>query len=623
MKKMSVAFFGILAISSALSLAEISFAFVWFRMEGVSIAHPIGIVLGSGLFFVAAIMALIGRRANLYDVDFSELQKDTAKYREKLIAIGNLPLQSLTAFVLIQTIYLAVLFAVPGLLPIRDGDTIPVFIMILSLGMLNSAMVFVFADSLITRALLAQQLSTYPEDLREDRQTRKTFIIPMFMTIMALAFAFSITYLMLRRGDGQLGGLHGDTIFVGIGTTILYLSTVTALVLIWNHTTARIYLSIIRQLDALNSADKDLRSRIFITSVDELGTLAGLTNNFCSGLETDIFELKNVQHTLTETGKELQENAETSGAAVNQITGGISRLRERTGAQSTSVGEASVAVRQIAKNIESLDGMIANQAASISEASSSVEEMVGTISSINSSIERMAKQFDQLALDATNGSGIQNAAGGKIGTIVERSNALQEANKVVAAIAAQTNLLAMNAAIEAAHAGDAGRGFSVVADEIRRLADTSSKESRKIKNEILEVQSAIQEVVLATRNSEQAFTTISNGISETDALVKELHMAISEQHEGASQILEALRSMNDITAEVRTGSREMNSGSVIISDEMQHLLDSAQSVTENMDEIAKSVDHVSASSQTVSGIVATTKDAITEMESVVTQFKTR
>lgn len=623
MKKRSFDFLGVLTVSSLLSLAEISFAFVWFRMPGVAISRPIGVVLGSGVFFVAAIMAFIGRYAFKYDTDFSALESDAAAYRSDLIAMGNLPLRGMTIFVLIQTLYLVVLFAIPGLLPIRDGDALPVFTMILSLGMLNSALIFVLADSLITRSLLKQQLAGYPEDLRENRQTRKTFIIPMFMTIMALAFAFSITYLLLKRGNGGFAGLDGATVFVCIGTVTLYLTIVTVLVLIWNRTTARIYQSIIRQLDALNSADKDLRSRIFITSVDELGTIAGLTNRFCQGLETDINELKNVQMTLTETGRELRANAETSGAAVNRITGGIGVLRERTGAQSASVGEASVAVRQISRNIESLDGMIANQAASITEASSSVEEMVGTIASINTSVERMARQFDRLALDSKNGGEKQKTAAGKIGTIVERSNALQEANKVVAAIAAQTNLLAMNAAIEAAHAGDAGRGFSVVADEIRRLADTSSQESRKIRNEILEVQSSIQDVVAATQDSERAFTTISTGISETDELVRELRMAISEQNEGASQILEALRSMNDITAQVRSGSQEMNSGSVIISDEMQRLLDSAQAVTENMNEIAEGVEHVSASTQTVSLIVTTTKDAISEMDAVVTRFKTR
>jgi len=249
--------------------------------------------------------------------------------------------------------------------------------------------------------------------------------------------------------------------------------------------------------------------------------------------------------------------------------------------------------------------------------------MVGTIGSINTSIEQMAKKFNQLTGDAEGGKALQGTTGAKISDIVTRSNSLQEANKVVAAIAAQTNLLAMNAAIEAAHAGDAGRGFSVVADEIRRLADTSSKESRKIKNEIHEVQLAIQEVVIATKDSEKSFTSIAERIGETDSLVRELHMAINEQHEGASQILDALKSMNDITSEVRTGSREMNSGSVIISGEMHRLQESAQKVTENMNEMSSNVEHVAAGAEKVSRNVATTKKAIEGMDSVISSFTTR
>jgi methyl-accepting chemotaxis protein len=471
--------------------------------------------------------------------------------------------------------------------------------------------------------LLAHKLERYPATLRDNRQARKTFIIPMFMTVMALIFAFSLTYIILRDVGADLSKLNAKISIGAIGTIALYLIMVTTLVTVWNRTTSRIYESITSQLDNLNSADKDLRGRINITSIDELGTIAGLTNRFCTTLEDNIVELKRIQNTLSESGNELHGNTETSGAAVTQITTGIATLREKTGAQSTSVGESSVAVRQIAKNIESLDGMIANQASSIVEASSSVEEMVGTIGSINASIERMARQFGDLAKDARNGSGLQNTTGAKIQTIVERSNSLQEANKVVAAIAAQTNLLAMNAAIEAAHAGEAGRGFSVVADEIRRLADTSSKESRKIKNEINEVQASIQEVVTATKDSEQSFSSIAKLIDDTDSLVRELHMAISEQNEGAKQILDALRQMNDITAQVRNGSQEMNSGSAIISTEMQKLLDSAQEVTRNMNEMTASMKHVEKSTHSVAEIVEVTKNAIADMNSVITVFKTR
>jgi methyl-accepting chemotaxis protein len=602
---------------------EIAITFVWFRPDGSAATAPLAGIFGSGLFFVAAVMLVVGRQGNAYNRDLRELESRPDEYERALKALGGLPLKGLALFAAVLTAYLGALFSLPSAFPIRDGISVQAFLLIFSLGLLNAAFVFVISDSLTTKSLLEHELTTYPAALRDNRQARKTFIIPMFMTIMSLIFASSLTYLVMHRALARSGSIGGDTLFGTVTTVLLYVILVTMLVRVWNKTTSLIYRSITSQLDALNSADKDLRRRIFITSVDELGTIAGLTNRFCSTLEGNIIELKRIQDELSITGEELQENAESSGAAVRQITGGIAGLREKTGAQSASVGESSVAVRQIAKNIEGLDGMIENQAASIVEASSSVEEMVGTISSINASIERMSKEFGRLAEEAQSGSGLQSTTGAKIQDIVDRSNSLQEANKVVAAISAQTNLLAMNAAIEAAHAGDAGQGFSVVADEIRRLADNSSKESRKIKNEISAVQGSIQEVVAATKDSEKAFSAIAGRIGEIGDLVSQVHMAIREQNEGAKQILEALKSMNDITAQVRSGSQEMNEGSATIATEMQKLLDSAHAVETNMSEMSASVDNVTESANKVSRIVSETKESIAGMDAVVDQFKTR
>ncbi len=623
MKKYTFSFIGVVAISGFFSVIELILLSIWFRVPTVPITRPVTVVLISGVLFVALLIGAMYKSARLYDENLNPYQNDLDTLGRKIHKLGEVPLNSLLTFVGIQLVYLLVLFKVPNLLTFRDDVEVPLFCMILALGMLNAAIVFVATDAMTTKALLSQKLDKYPPTMRIRRQERKLFIIPMFMTIMALLFSFALTYLLLKHTGGNLRTIDGITLFGAVAVLLAYFALVFYLVRKWNTSTAIIYQSIISQLDQLTSGDRDLTGRVYITSVDELGTMAGLINTFCSSLETNMIELKAIQTELSSTGESLRENAEKSESSVVEIGSGIDTLRDKTAAQSESVGESTVAVRQIAKNIDNLDQVISEQASSIVEASSSVEEMVGTIASINSSIERMAKQFGQLANDAKAGNELQDSAGGQIQKIVERSNSLQEANKVVAAIAAQTNLLAMNAAIEAAHAGEAGRGFSVVADEIRRLADTSSRESRKIKNEIGEVQSAIQDVVSATKESAQSFIQIADRISETDALVKELHMAISEQHEGAAQILEALRMMNEITSQVRTGSKEMNSGSAIITAEMKKLIDAAQEVTANMNRIAGSISRVSEGAKGVSEIVGSTREAISKMESVVTCFKTR
>jgi len=352
----------IASVSAIITLFETGFGFFWFRPVGTPISQPLLYTLISGLIFYPLIQIIIGRYTHLFSIDYKALQAEKEKYRVNLIELGKIPLKGLELYALILVVYLAVTFSLTSVFPIRDGMTTAVFCMILALGLLNGALVFVMGDRLVTEKLLENKLDMYPETLRSDRQERKIFIIPMFMTIMALLFGSSITYLMLHHANGILTKTDTKTMVIFIATALFYVSVVFFLVKTWNGTTACVYKSIIDQLDALTSTDRNLTNRIFITSVDELGTIAGLTNKFCSALEEDVVNLKNIQKELSTTGSDLETNADTSGSAVGKISLSIGELREKTVAQAASVGESSVAVRQIAKNIESLDAMIANQA---------------------------------------------------------------------------------------------------------------------------------------------------------------------------------------------------------------------------------------------------------------------
>jgi len=146
----------------------------------------------------------------------------------------------------------------------------------------------------------------------------------------------------------------------------------------------------------------------------------------------------------------------------------------------------------------------------------------------------------------------------------------------------------MNAAIEAAHAGDAGRGFSVVADEIRRLAETSANQSKTIQNEINQVQVAIDEMVLSSKGADESFTKVAKLISETESLVRESQQSMIEQRAGSGQILEALKSMNNITAEVQTASKEMSSGANTALVEIERLRDATIEIKEDIEQMTES-----------------------------------
>lgn len=612
----------IVVLGGFLTVAVIAASFVSFRSPDVPLVQVLFRVGIAGAVFILVSSLILGSFAKRFRSDFSTLEADSERYEAALEKIGSTPLLSLILFVVLMSSFLGVLYSVRIWFSLKSGADAALFLLIFSIGMLSASFIFVLSDKLVTQTLLSHRLVRYPRSLREARQQRKVLIIPTFMALMGMIFSFSLAVLVTAQAGGNLQAIGTKTLVNAAAVTVLFFGIVLTLVILWNINTGLIYNSVIAQVVLLSSAEKDLTSRIHIGSVDELGSIAGMVNEFCESLKDNVVDLKKAQGSLSAFGVELQRSAGDSAAAVRQISAGLERVRGKTSSQSAGVTESSAAVRQIAKNIESLDKLIIDQSSGVDQASSSIEQMVGNIGSINASIDKMAEQFAHLAVAAREGTEIQETSGQRIAHIAERSEALQEANTVIAAIASQTNLLAMNAAIEAAHAGEAGKGFSVVADEIRRLAETSAEETRTIKTELAQVKAAIEEVVAASHASEDSYAKVADRVVATETLVREIQAAMGEQRQGAAQILEALKTMNEITVQVRTGSQEMSAGNGAVLGEMERLLDAAQDINESMNEMALGAEEINQGAGKVAEAADATLKTIETMDAAVGCFKT-
>jgi methyl-accepting chemotaxis protein len=319
---------------------------------------------------------------------------------------------------------------------------------------------------------------------------------------------------------------------------------------------------------------------------DELGELSATLDRMRGGLGETVGEIRDSLASLKDFGSGLAASMEKTAASVARIRSKIEAIKARAGDEGDSVREVSSTVDAMLSSVRELDALIADQSASVTESSASIQEMIANISSVGRNVDFLGSSFVKLLAASDDGRSKLNAVDEAVRTIQGQSDKLSEANDVIRAIASQTNLLAMNAAIEAAHAGEAGRGFSVVAEEIRKLSEMASAQSSEIYTDISSIVASIGEMAASSETAGMAFGAIESLIKELGSLEDMIRLALQEQNEGSRQILEALQRINEITQRVSGKSLEMSGSSESIGAEMRGLLELGEQVQGGVDEIA-------------------------------------
>jgi methyl-accepting chemotaxis protein len=374
-------------------------------------------------------------------------------------------------------------------------------------------------------------------------------------------------------------------------------------------------------LKDISEGEGDLTKTIVLKNKDEIGDMAKYFNATLEKIRNLVVVIKNQAHALHEIGGELATNMTETAASVNEIASNVQSVKQRVINQSASVTETNSTMEEITRNIEKLNGNIEQQNESVAQSSAAIEQMVANIRSVTDTLVKNSENVNILADASEAGhSGLQ-AVAGDIREIAEESEGLLEINSVIENIASQTNLLSMNAAIEAAHAGEAGKGFAIVAEEIRKLAESSAEQSKTISGVLKKIKESIDKITKSTEAVLTRFESISEGVETVSLQEETIRNAMEEQNTGSKQILDAINRLNDITRHVKDGSMEMLEGSKEVIQESKNLEHVTQEISGGMNEMATGTDQINVAVNRINEISGDNKRNIDILVHEVAKFK--
>jgi methyl-accepting chemotaxis protein len=409
-------------------------------------------------------------------------------------------------------------------------------------------------------------------------------------------------------------------LMIGIALAILL---VTALLntFVFRQVIVRPIHATVKMLKDISEGEGDLTKRLVAHSRDEIGDMATYFNFTLDKIKNLVTVIKRQSAALMNIGNELSANMTESAAAINQITANIQNIKGQVIDQSAGITETNSTMEQITAHIEQLNEHIENQSSSVSQSSSAIEETLSNIQSVTRTLVKNADNVNALAAASDVGRTSLQEVVGDIQEIARESEGLMEINGVMQNIASQTNLLSMNAAIEAAHAGEAGKGFAVVADEIRKLAESSGEQSKTISAVLKRIVESINKIDNSTNMVLQKFEAIDLGVKTVSDQEEHIRNAMEEQNAGSKQILDAITRLTSINQIVKNGSVEMLTGSREVIKESRNLEGVTQQLSDGMNEMSVGAEQINSAISQVNSISSENKESINSLAREVERFK--
>ncbi|MDR1230627.1 MAG: methyl-accepting chemotaxis protein [Spirochaetaceae bacterium] len=370
-------------------------------------------------------------------------------------------------------------------------------------------------------------------------------------------------------------------------------------------------------------AGSDLTKRFAVTGRNEIGKLSAFCNQTFEKFRNVLLEIRDESNTLGRTGESLASNTNQTAAAITQMTGSINSVKDQVGIQGGEVDNATAAMERILGRVDDLNKNIEEQTSSVNQSSAAIEQMFANIRSVGDTLVKNQASVRSLTEASASGRQDAEAVARDIQEIAKESEGLLEINAVIQNIASQTNLLSMNAAIEAAHAGEVGKGFAVVADEIRKLAENSSEQSKTIGAILRKIEVSIATINKSTGIMTKGFDTIEAGVKTVADQESAILTAMKEQESGSKQILDEVEKLKSITGLVRDSSAAISDEGKSISQQSVVLEKTTRAIQNAIQEISTGATQITVAVNQVNEICVVNKESITTLIGGISTFKVK
>ena len=378
-------------------------------------------------------------------------------------------------------------------------------------------------------------------------------------------------------------------------------------------------------IDALKNiaqGEGDLTIELPASGKDETSVLSSYFNQTILKLKNSIQKVGADSREMESVGSDLESNMMSVSEVVSNITAGIEDLKKRFVEQEERVSGTAAAIEHIIKTLRGLDESIGQQAAMITESSTSFDKMTHSIDTVGENVVETREAIRNLSAATNDGRETLAKANEVSQRISDASGDLIEAGAVIENIASQTNLLAMNAAIEAAHAGEAGKGFAVVASEIRKLAEESSAQGKKISITLKNLSAEIKALADSASGAVEKFNIISGYSKGLSSSIEGVVQAMDEQEENGKIIWGIINDVTGVTNEVKSGSGDMLADGEKVVSATKRLDDLTRVLRENIENIASQTELINEAAQESLEIAVKNKQSIDGLVLEVGKFKT-